>query len=628
MRTGMGAFVTRVCTRALNGPPAAACIPLAARAHTSTAAPAAPPAGCEHRDRSKRSKRCERCSIHVARWGPPDGPLDGSAPAAANALTRGTARQRCGACRLPTDVYRSSLPLCRDCGRRAIHVRRGGRPRDADLCSRCLRAAVEVGAAARADYVPASKYACSGCVARGVAAPRMLAARARVCRDCRTGVAADARHAPRPLSTRCARIPRAGVDCAVAVALRIASGGAVRHATVASAFACHVPGCDGRARYGVAAEPTHCGAHAAADGCARGLAAAAQVPRCAAPACGRRATFRFARSGVSASHCRAHAADGMVSAARRFACAVCGTALVREARDTCADCWRHVGARKALEASVYAALRAACLFPASFDAPLPCAAPEAARLRPDFVWRLTVTPANGTATPASGTVSPPTTPSNLRVRFAGHAHTAVTGIAHAAVADAPTNTVAAGTTSSESRHFNLVLEVDEDQHRYSAPSCEVRRMHAIAEALDGEPLTIVRYNPNAFISRTRARAAVAASQRTGDARAHVAAHARLLALLRQLMAPDAAASTAADALVPRVHFLGYDTDRIAALEHVNVTLHAPALQAAPSGAPQPESRERASGHKRVHEATPHEHRVSSGSGGSSAKRARTSLGAS
>jgi hypothetical protein len=48
----------------------------------------------------------------------------------------------------------------------------------------------------------------------------------------------------------------------------------------------------------------------------------------------------------------------------------------------------------------------------------------------------------------------------------------------------------------------VVLEVDEHQHSDRACECEVARMANIHQSLGGLPVVFVRYNPDAFVSKT------------------------------------------------------------------------------------------------------------------------------
>lgn len=433
-------------------------------------------------------------------------------------------------------------------------------------CRACLLAAQAAGALPAGAF-RSFAYGCAECTRLGVDRPACVPKKGDVCYKCRSGMPLDARAPSRALRPKGEQhMPRMGVAPASAIAARKAAGLSIRHATQALAYACHAEGCPRNASYGSApGNFTHCASHARAQTAVDGIARPNQRWRWRCTECEDMAYYRRDAQGTVPTRCRAHVADGMVHARNRHACATCGVhAYVACKGDVCANCAKHTKRIKALEASVQLALEHAGLYAASRDAPLPCAPRDVARNRPDFAWRVRC------------------------------------------VASAAATAAAATATGVPLQYYNIVLEVDENEHVNYIAVCEIGRLHALAESFGGEPLIVVRYNPNATISRAKARAALlrglaaapaaahasaaapaaaafaaaaaaAAEAAAGTGKAdekdvsvHVRAHARLVALLQTLLALPASA------MPPfgfEVHYMGYSADRVTKLHDVQARLY-------------------------------------------------------
>lgn len=413
-----------------------------------------------------------------------------------------------------TETYQCLVPRCKECDKAASYaLKTTNRKMDAVYCLACLTKAAERGVIARTDYHSVANFLCAECIKRGVPMPRAVHSRDVVCKSCAEDKEPSVRHPTKE-----------GMRKGAVVTPHTASADAIAAAKAAETgilfggggYMCHADGCTKHAFYGKDnGARAWCVRHAAEATSRDGIPRVYLGARgCDAPGC----TVKHASWGPShhayPTRCVAHKTDDMVNTTRQHVCASCGSnEFVRRKGAMCCDCRRATGVFKALEESVKCALTDCGMPPSSHDTRVPCAPRSGTRIRPDFVWR-----------------------------------------------------VDGG--SSGGGDFYVVLEVDEDAHASYVLECEIGRLHQLAESFDGAPLFVVRYNPNAYITRDAAFAIAANHARRREA---THAHAALVALLRRTF-------TRRDMPEFGIHveYMGYPRAHIDKLEGVQTSIYEPA----------------------------------------------------
>lgn len=227
------------------------------------------------------------------------------------------------------------------------------------------------------------------------------------------------------------------------VAEALAAGQAIGHADGVG-YACHASGCDKHAFFGVADSKTHCATHKPAG--AVMLKTLSWCTKCLDDG-GRRRLASFTHTiGRTPTRCATHATVDMIDAHLRYLCQGkdCGKCPVRKNQQLCINCRERDPRFKEAETAVENVLNATELaeFLVLRDEAVPCRPAGVPAFRPDFGWRL---------------------PDRV-----------------------------------------VILEVDENAHRYYDPSCEVARLRQIHESINlstpaGVPkpaMLVLRYNPH------------------------------------------------------------------------------------------------------------------------------------
>lgn len=259
-------------------------------------------------------------------------------------------------------------------------------------------------------------------------------------------------------------------------------------------YACHALGCPTHAFYGCDGVPTHCAVHAGPG--ARVLGGVSPCLTCKSLGATKSATWTVVL-GRRPTRCAEHKETGMVDTHLRHKCIICLDTHVRAATDVCFECRKELPRTKSAETAVAEALATGGLDGVTLalrDRPVPCRPKGSPAFRPDFCWAL-----------------------DDRV---------------------------------------VVLEVDENAHRFYEPVCEVGRLHQLHESFAPRPLLVLRYNPHAPCA----------------SHASVPLHVRAL-FVRGL--PDTGL---------HVEYVGYKREHIADLDAAAHDMHVAAEDAAVAGA--------------------------------------------
>ena len=105
----------------------------------------------------------------------------------------------------------------------------------------------------------------------------------------------------------------------------------------------------------------------------------------------------------------------------------------------------------------------------------------------------------------------------------------------------------------------VILEVDENQHRYYDLRCEIARIHELADTPGIESLHLVRYNPHAFLDWKE------------DDRKN-----KIITILKKALATNACEKLDSESSIV-IEYVGYTEDRIDELNDLIITMQAQAV---------------------------------------------------